>query len=128
MQGLNEFCGVIHKANVEKGFYEIAPTIDRSLMLVIGELSEAHEALRKERFADLDRFEAREKYKNVDQDPEFYAANFEHLIKDTLEDEIADAVIRLFDFCGFKGIDIEKHIDLKLKYNKQRPYKHGKKF
>jgi len=125
MQGLNQFCADIHDANVDKGFYEIDPSIDRLLMLIVGEVSEAHEALRKGLTARLDIFETYFK-------DHFNSAQYEELfkdtIKDTFEDEIADTIIRLFDLCGFKGIDIEKHIELKLKYNKKRPHKHGKNF
>jgi NTP pyrophosphatase (non-canonical NTP hydrolase) len=49
-------------------------------------------------------------------------------IKDTFEDEIADVFIRLFDLCGYMDIDIEKHIQAKMQYNKTRPYKHDKKY
>ena len=54
--------------------------------------------------------------------------NFQDYIKDSFEDEIADAVIRLFDLTEGFGIDLEKHIRMKLNYNKTRPYKHGKKY
>lgn len=110
-----------------------------------------------------------------------YEYNFGLCIKDTLEDELADACIRIFDLAGYKnidlesrktpaivpvgtftekiydvvhvlvgceqlnrclkltlmrifllavvmGIDIEKHIQLKMEYNASRPYKHGKKY
>jgi hypothetical protein len=30
--------------------------------------------------------------------------------------------------CGGMGIDLEKHIELKMKYNSMRGYKHGKAF
>ena len=49
-------------------------------------------------------------------------------MKDTFEDEIADTVIRIFDMCEGFGIDLERHIELKLEYNRTRPYKHGKKY
>ena len=47
---------------------------------------------------------------------------------DSVEFEIADAIIRLFDLCGLYGIDIEKHIETKLAYNRTRGYKHGKAY
>jgi hypothetical protein len=34
----------------------------------------------------------------------------------------------LFDLCGGLGVDLEKHIEMKMKYNSMRGYKHGKKF
>jgi NTP pyrophosphatase (non-canonical NTP hydrolase) len=43
-----------------------------------------------------------------------------------VSEEIADAFIRLADLCGGFRIDIEKSIELKMAYNRQRPFKHGK--
>ena len=53
---------------------------------------------------------------------------FEEKIKSSFEDEVADVAIRLFDLCGGMNIDLEKHIELKMKYNSLRGYKHGKAF
>jgi hypothetical protein len=41
--------------------------------------------------------------------------------------ELADVVIRIGDFCGKYGIDLEEAIKIKLKYNLTRPPKHGGK-
>lgn len=41
--------------------------------------------------------------------------------------ELADTVIRIFDLCGYYGIDLETAILEKMKYNKVRPYRHGGK-
>lgn len=41
--------------------------------------------------------------------------------------ELADCVIRIFDFCGLHNIDLEKALELKMEYNKTRPYRHGGK-
>lgn len=43
-----------------------------------------------------------------------------------LEEELADAVIRIRDLCGGLNIDLEECIDLKMEYNATRPDKHGK--
>lgn len=48
--------------------------------------------------------------------------------KDTFEDEIADALLRLFDLCAELKIDIEKQIMWKMAYNQNREHKHGKRF
>jgi NTP pyrophosphatase (non-canonical NTP hydrolase) len=42
--------------------------------------------------------------------------------------ELADAVIRIADLCGYLGVDLEEVIKAKINYNSKRPYKHGKKF
>lgn len=47
---------------------------------------------------------------------------------ETFEFELADTIIRILDLCGAKGIDIEKHIELKMKYNESREKMHGKKY
>lgn len=37
-------------------------------------------------------------------------------------------LMRIFLLAVVMGIDIEKHIQLKMEYNSSRPYKHGKKY
>jgi len=56
--------------------------------------------------------EALEKYRNDD---------FEGFSK-----EIAGLLIRVFHLCGDLGIDVEKHIMVEMKRNKERPFKHGR--
>lgn len=41
--------------------------------------------------------------------------------------ELADALIRIFDLCGFYGIPLEEALLVKMQYNKTRPYRHGGK-
>lgn len=42
--------------------------------------------------------------------------------------ELADIIIRIGDFCGAYGIDLDKIVEEKMNYNKTRDYKHnGKK-
>lgn len=42
--------------------------------------------------------------------------------------ELADCVIRIFDFCEHFNMPIGAAILAKMKYNESRPYKHGKQF
>jgi NTP pyrophosphatase (non-canonical NTP hydrolase) len=168
----NELIKTAHKNAVEKGFYD-EPVDDETLKaLIIGEAYEALEAHRKGRFVRnpiiLDQYMASENHHL-----------FEGMIKDTFGDELADTVIRICDYMGYRklissekvrafigiredsigrlcnkialmilgdhngfdhclyyikryceinGIPLEKHIEAKLKYNKSRPYKHGKNY
>jgi hypothetical protein len=40
--------------------------------------------------------------------------------------ELADCIIRILDYCGHAGIDINEALRIKHEFNKTRPYKHGK--
>jgi NTP pyrophosphatase (non-canonical NTP hydrolase) len=40
--------------------------------------------------------------------------------------ELADVLIRIFHYCGKRGIDLGKAVQLKHQYNTTRPYRHGK--
>lgn len=41
--------------------------------------------------------------------------------------ELADTVIRIFHFCAANNIDLEYAIQIKMDYNKTRPFRHGNK-
>ena len=75
----------------QHGFHDDYHSPAHYMMLVLSEIGEMVEADRKNRHADV----------------AFYTTSsglgisaFESLIKDTFEDEMADVVIRLCDFCG----------------------------
>jgi NTP pyrophosphatase (non-canonical NTP hydrolase) len=129
----NELAEKIHKNAVDHGFYdEEKINIPEKLMLIVSELGEAMEAYRKEKYANIKLFNAKRMYveKNEDiskiYDQDLWDNDFLTTIKDSFEDEIADTIIRILDLCDYMKIDINKHIELKMKYNENRPYKHGK--
>ena len=129
-EGLNRSGQVIFQNNKEKGFWDNERNVGELLMLVTSELGEAMEAHRKGHFAKMDIYEAtKEKYfANIDTSAKNVIATttFQSCIKDSFEDEIADAVIRLLDLSAGLGIDLEKHINYKVQYNKGREKLHGK--
>lgn len=45
--------------------------------------------------------------------------------KGKLAEELADCCIRIFDFCGARGLDLEGAIVRKMEKNRGRPYRHG---
>lgn len=105
-----------HKTGVEHGFWKTPYSDAHCLMLVVTELAEAIEADREGRRADREAYErgieARENLAGNAgaSDIERYFLNrlyvvFEGYIKDTLEDELADAVIRLADLTEARGLD-----------------------
>ena len=44
-----------------------------------------------------------------------------------IEEELADVIIRIFDYAGKEDLRLGEAIFEKMKYNKTRPYKHGNK-
>lgn len=125
MTNLNEISKQVYEANKLKGFDVKKENIGQTLCLIHSEISEALEAIRKDKKASLMAFDYREEDRETDLD---FQSDFTALIKDTFEDEIADTFIRLMDLVGALEIDIDKHIELKRRFNSLREYKHGKSF
>jgi NTP pyrophosphatase (non-canonical NTP hydrolase) len=124
-----------HGMAKEKGFWDSERNKSELLMLIVSELSEALEALRKNHYANKKAVDELHRDMQVNLwDDEFnimdgaWKAAFEAEIKSSFEDELADVAIRLFDLCGGLGVDLDKHIELKMMYNSMRGYKHGKQF
>lgn len=175
---------------LKHGWYDEERSMIERTMMVLTELCEAINADRNWKYADRERFES---HMTGNSDCVFMTC-FEQYIKDTVEDEFADAVIRILTIAGqekaalsedvfseesisegmriaedsrknglynrvvtlpeelymvaenllnvgpgeyilfsllviakSRGIDIEWHIEQKMKYNEIRPYKHGNK-
>ncbi len=127
---INETMNQIHLNNVNKGFWEDKENknVGELLMLCVSELSEALEAHRISHKANISAFEKDMENISISENSTIFKESFEKNIKNSFEDEIADTVIRLFDLSKGLGVDLEKHIHLKMEYNKLRPYKHGKKY
>lgn len=101
---------------VSKGFWDAFENremtldeIGNKLMLIVGEVSEAHEEIR-------DGHGIHEVYYGPKGKPEGFAI------------ELADVFIRLMDLVGRHEIDLAGAIEEKHAYNSDRPFKHGKQF
>jgi hypothetical protein len=107
-----------HAGARAKGFWDVLPPKGQQLMLVISELAEALEADRKGQRADLAAFLKRkedlELTSNRELFPDIFARLFKDCIKDTPEDELADAYIRLCDFAGGFGLSTEDVISARV--------------
>jgi len=132
---INTLIKLAHEKAKNGGWWDAERNVPELLMLIVSELSEGLEALRKDHYAD--KKVVTDLYNDLvvnSHDEEFvlnesdWKASFEKSVKNSFEDELADVAIRLFDLCGGLNVDLEKHIDLKMKYNSMRGYKHGKKF
>lgn len=132
MTTLNSLAQGIYEVTKSKGFWDKERNVGEMLMLITSELGEAMEAHRKNKFAKSDDFfydlESHLPISHPNHSIEDFKSSFEKNIKDTFEDEIADAIIRLLDLCAGLGIDIDFQIKQKLKYNQTRQKFHGKAY
>ena len=95
----NKLAKESHANAVKHLFWEKRESNEHYLMLVVSEIGEMVEAHRSGKRANLE----------VYNDGTFNSSeNFKVLIKDTLEDEMADVAIRLGDLAGALGVDFDK--------------------
>src|SRR6185312_3563919 len=123
---INELAKQVHQNAKDHGFFDKEKNIGEMLCLIHSEVSEALEADRKNRYADIPE-------NTLDSlidffNRETFQSEYKDLVKGTFDEEMADIVIRVMDLCAFKNIDLEKHIRAKMRYNSLREYKHGKKY
>ena len=108
MHVLKEFLNVlqadIHHNAINKGWHDEERSFGDFIALIHSEASEALEGFRNGNPPDK-------------HCPEF----------SSIEIELADVVIRVFDYCGHSGINLANAIEAKHEFNKTRPYKHGGK-
>lgn len=102
---INSLTKKAHQNAVAHGWWEEERSFGEIVALMHSELSEALEYARKNPNAPSDHI------------PNFTG----------IEEEFADVVIRIFDYCGRKNLRLGEAIIEKMKYNKTRPYKHGNK-
>lgn len=95
---LNRYAKDFHQRAVAKGFWDVPHSVGHSLMLAFGELHEAIEADRIGKWAKLTP-EQIEELRGLEGAA--FVQAFLRMVKDTVGDEIADAVIRLLDLLGW---------------------------
>ena len=111
---LNRYAKDCHQRAVAKGFWDEFHSVGHYLMLVVSELSEAVEADRIGKWAKLDP-DTIDTLQRIAGAP--YTQEFLREVKDRVEDEIADAVIRMLDLLGWMTKDralSEKEVETDL--------------
>lgn len=103
---LNALRDRAYKTACEHGFHDKELSDEHLLCLIISELMEAVEADRKWKRADIESFKSSYEDEEPHDDVNFKYC-FEKYIKDTISDELSDAVIRLLDLAGLRGISLE---------------------
>jgi NTP pyrophosphatase (non-canonical NTP hydrolase) len=92
---IKELTDRAYRIACEHGFHDVERSPEHWMMLVISEIGEIVEADRKNLRANPKGFE-----KCIGLT---YSDRFKNYVKDSVEDELADVVIRLLDFCGMIG-------------------------
>lgn len=106
---LNALRDRTYKTACEHGFHDKELSDGHFLMLVITELSEAVEADRKGNYCSS-KISSTERYNLFPTKESRFKKEFGAFVKDTVEDELADAVIRLLDLYGLRGIDLDEDV------------------
>ena len=106
---LNKLRDRAYKTACEHGFHDEELSNEHYLCLVISELMEAVEADRKGKyFKGILTFEREfNRYSALVEEEKRFKCSFERYVKDTVPDELADAVIRLLDLAGLRNIHLE---------------------
>ena len=116
---INKTIKKCYKISKSKGWWDNPPIshephyhdiISSKLMLIVSELSEALEELRTQ-----------------DNITTIYYTGSPPTKPEGFPSELADVIIRIFDLCGYLGIDLEEAIRIKMKYNESRSIKHNGK-
>ena len=108
MTGINEAAKEIHENARAHGWWDEERSFPEVLALIHSEISEALE-----------------EYRNGHGATEIYYGD--NGKPEGIPIELADAIIRILDYCGYAGIDIDAAITGKHGYNKSRPFRHGGK-
>jgi len=107
---LNGLRDKAYKTACEHGFHDNELSNEHCLMLVITELSEAVEADRKGKRSDIAKFKEWQG-NSIALTEEIrkrrFKEDFEAYIKGSVEEELADACIRLLDFAGLRNINLD---------------------
>lgn len=102
MSKLYQYAERIHQTAKDKGFWDSGKDRNRDemVMLIISELGECLEAHRKGKICSLpdnmDKLIAH--WMDTQSDEDAFVRSFESRVKDTVEDEIADTIIRVLDY------------------------------
>ena len=105
---LTELRDRAYRAACDNGFHDEQKPDAVYKMLIITEIAEAVQADRKGLHAYKDKFLASLK---PDDDNEMFSMLYEQYIKNSVEDELADIIIRMLDYCGMRKIKFRKDND-----------------
>ena len=104
---LNELKDRAYRIACEHGFHDEEYSNEHFLALTITELSEAIEADRNNKRANIEQFEVDKNLATelLVSDDSYFVTSYQKNIKGTIEEELADVFIRLLDLFGTLSLD-----------------------
>lgn len=124
---LNELAKEIHANAVAHGWWDEERSFGDIVALCHSELSEALEEYRSGRplaYVFQDRGDDSSDPVEMVTNPDIW----QHKRKpEGIAVEMIDCIIRILDWCGKEGVDVDKLLYAKHEYNRTRPYRHGGK-
>lgn len=130
---INEFAKEVHQNAVEHGWWDEPRTFGEIIALCHSELSEALEEYRAGRpmiwyqCLSTDQVAPCEKEKCPDWLNGMCEIDETEKKPEGIAVELCDCIIRILDYMGKEGVDVEAVLAEKHAYNKTRPYRHGGK-
>lgn len=109
LDNLNELRDAVYQDAVKHGLWKDNPSNEHFLMQTMVEISEAIEANDSDKHADISVFKQNIAENNTCQNNVWFDILFETDIKNTVEDELADVVLMLLSFCGYRKIELGNH-------------------
>lgn len=109
---VRDWCKYIHSWAKGKGWWDKPRDQAEMMLLATSEIVEAYEEWR-------DGHEPNEIWYSIDKQ--------EMEKPEGVGIEMADAVIRIMDWCEAHNVDLQSMIAVKMAYNEKRPYRHGGK-
>ena len=117
----NEWAKAIHELAVEKGWWDEPREFGTVVALCHSELSEALEEYRNDRpMLYVENVLGSERL----TDPAFFR---QYEKPEGIAVELVDCMIRILDYLGKEGVDVDQVLRLKFNYNRLRPHRHGGK-
>ena len=104
----NELKNTCHNAAVKGGWYEQEKIVNELLCLILSEHYECMDAYRSRNWCNLSKDQLKDLRSEFNHNLESFAYQFKTNVKDTVQDELADVVIRTLDMAGYFGIEIPK--------------------
>ena len=117
---LNELRDRAYNTAKEHGWHDKEYSDEHWLMLIITEIAEAVQSDRKNLHADIAKFKEWQGNRlplSEETRTRRFKENFDAYIKNTVEDELADVVIRCLDLAGLHGWDLQNATENQLNNN-----------